>query len=399
MFKILDGRTEFYQWDLNRKIVVDDAAIKEIHFCNRTGSCSLVRDVYEVNGLYVADVPNILLQDNWDIKVYAFDAAYTKHSTTYNVVPRTKPESYVYTEVEQLRWEQLDERINQIEENGVSDEVVANAVERYMDENGVKVDLTGYATEDYVDTAISGIVHPTPDLTGYATEQYVNDAVKNIDIPEVNLTGYATEQFVTNAIANIDIPDVDLSGYATEDYVDDALAAIGAQGSALIISNPSNISRDVVEEIKSIYSNGLTRPMYINKRPVIGYTATDMKTYKMLEFYTMDTNNGLIRWKTDFTDSSLDLDFGNYRITHASQQYVDNAIAAIEPTPGPAGPAGKDGEDGYTPVKGVDYFDGKDGVDGKDGQDGKDYVLTEADKSEIASLVITVLPSAEEVSV
>lgn len=63
---------------------------------------------------------------------------------------------------------------------------------------------------------------------------------------------------------------------------------------------------------------------------------------------------------------------------------------------------GKDGKDGYTPVKGVDYFDGKDGVDGKDGytpqkgvdyfdgadgkdgQNGSDYVLTEADKQEIA---------------
>lgn len=39
------------------------------------------------------------------------------------------------------------------------------------------------------------------------------------------------------------------------------------------------------------------------------------------------------------------------------------------------------GKDGYTPVKGVDYFDGK------DGQDGSDYVLTDADKEEIAEKV------------
>jgi hypothetical protein len=51
---------------------------------------------------------------------------------------------------------------------------------------------------------------------------------------------------------------------------------------------------------------------------------------------------------------------------------------------------GQNGKDGYTPVKGVDYFDGKDGAPGKDGADGKpgadgnDYVLTEADKKEIA---------------
>lgn len=48
---------------------------------------------------------------------------------------------------------------------------------------------------------------------------------------------------------------------------------------------------------------------------------------------------------------------------------------------GKDGKDGTDGQDGYTPVKGVDYFDG---ADGKDGQNGTDYVLTEADKQEIA---------------
>lgn len=90
---------------------------------------------------------------------------------------------------------------------------------------------------------------------------------------------------------------------------------------------------------------------------------------------------------------------------------------------------GQDGADGYTPQKGVDYFDGKDGKDGSSGKDGvsathswngttltitsasgtssanlkgdrgdrgergekgdtgDDYVLTEADKQEIAEAV------------
>lgn len=60
---------------------------------------------------------------------------------------------------------------------------------------------------------------------------------------------------------------------------------------------------------------------------------------------------------------------------------------------GETGPQGVPGKDGYTPVKGVDYFDGKDGADGQPGADGKDgepgkdgenYILTEADKAEIA---------------
>lgn len=48
---------------------------------------------------------------------------------------------------------------------------------------------------------------------------------------------------------------------------------------------------------------------------------------------------------------------------------------------GDPGPQGERGEPGYTPVKGVDYFDGE---PGQPGEPGKDYVLTEADKTEIA---------------
>lgn len=80
MFKINDGREHFYQWDLNRKIEVKDASIKEVHFCNRTDDCSLVVEV--VDG--VANVPNILLQDNFRINVYGYDGEATKHSDTLN---------------------------------------------------------------------------------------------------------------------------------------------------------------------------------------------------------------------------------------------------------------------------------------------------------------------------
>jgi hypothetical protein len=57
---------------------------------------------------------------------------------------------------------------------------------------------------------------------------------------------------------------------------------------------------------------------------------------------------------------------------YATIEYVDEQIETIELTPGPAG---KDGQDGAP------------GKDGKDGEDGKDYVLTEEDKQEIASMV------------
>ena len=62
-------------------------------------------------------------------------------------------------------------------------------------------------------------------------------------------------------------------------------------------------------------------------------------------------------------------------------------VKGVDYFDGAPGQPGKDGVDGYTPVKGVDYFDGKDGAPGKDGVDGKDYVLTDADKQEIAGMV------------
>ena len=144
-------------------------------------------------------------------------------------------------------------------------------------------------------------------------------------LPEGALEGYATEQYVQEQIENIDIPKTDLTGYATETYVQEQIAEAQLGGGG-------------------------------------------------------------------------DIDLSAY----ATKQYVSEQINAIELMPGPAGPQGPKGQDGYTPVKGVDYFDGqpgKDGVNGKDGytpvkgvdyfdgEDGKDYVLTDADKQEIAGMV------------
>lgn len=119
MFKIYDGRNKFYQWDIDRKIIVEDNTIKEVHFCNRTDECSLVVETYQENGLTVANVPNILLQNNWSINVYAFDGTYTKFSEKFDVVSRTKPDDYVYTETEVKSVERaVEDAVRAIVESG-----------------------------------------------------------------------------------------------------------------------------------------------------------------------------------------------------------------------------------------------------------------------------------------
>ena len=66
--------------------------------------------------------------------------------------------------------------------------------------------------------------------------------------------------------------------------------------------------------------------------------------------------------------------------------------------PGEQGIQGIPGEKGEQGEPGTPGKDGVDGTNGVDGKDGEDYVLTEADKEEIAQLVLAALPVSEEVS-
>lgn len=121
MFKIYnDNKEHFFQWDLNRKLVVSDPTVDEIHFCNGTNDCALVVEVYDFDGLRVADVPNILLQTTLPIKIYAYcNQCYTKDGKIFQVIPRTKPADYVYTETEVFSYEKLEEEVRvALQENG-----------------------------------------------------------------------------------------------------------------------------------------------------------------------------------------------------------------------------------------------------------------------------------------
>lgn len=139
MFKILDDNKVFYQWDKNRKLIIEDENIKEVHFCNRTDDIALMCEVYEKNGLRLVDVPNKLLTDKWDIKVYASDGDNTRYYDTIKVIERKKPSDYVYEETEVLTYRKLEKRLIEIETN------VNN-----------KANLTGYTANQNVVTDASG---------------------------------------------------------------------------------------------------------------------------------------------------------------------------------------------------------------------------------------------------
>ena len=128
MFRIADGREHFYQWDLDRQVIVDDPSIVEVHFCNRTEDVSLV--VAVVDGL--ANVPNILLQSSFDMRVFGYDGKATRYDAVFKVKAKTKPSDYAYTETEIKSYEYLENKIREIEEQGWSNEIVEKSVTEYM---------------------------------------------------------------------------------------------------------------------------------------------------------------------------------------------------------------------------------------------------------------------------
>lgn len=162
MFEILGGRKSFFQWDLNQKLTVFDDSITEVHFCNKTEDCALVCEVYNgEDGARVVNVPNILLQYNRCIRVYGVAADHTEHYARFDVISRSKPADYVYTETEVKTWDEFNDRLTYLEENGTSVEAINKAVEDYLISNPVEVDLTGYATESFVNNAVAGKLDAT----------------------------------------------------------------------------------------------------------------------------------------------------------------------------------------------------------------------------------------------
>lgn len=72
IFKIYDGRTNFWQWDTKQKLIVLDEKITEVRFSNRDMEHSKRRPVYtDNNGIRICNVPDLLLQLPKNLIAYA----------------------------------------------------------------------------------------------------------------------------------------------------------------------------------------------------------------------------------------------------------------------------------------------------------------------------------------
>ena len=137
MLTLNDGRSELWQWDTGRTLAVD-VDCSQVHFSNKVFGRSI--DVDVVDG--VAGIPDILLQSDKDLNVWAFVGTayngYTKISKTFKVNRRNKPADYVFTPTEQTTLSKLVDRLDKIEESQ-SPEAIKNVIDDYLEQNPVEI--------------------------------------------------------------------------------------------------------------------------------------------------------------------------------------------------------------------------------------------------------------------
>lgn len=173
IFKIVDGRSCFYQWDIDRQISVSDPTITEVHFCNRTEACSLVVEVKDG----IANVPNKVLQNGYPVRVFGYDGKATLHEATFEVKARTKPIDYIYTETEIKHYADLEARLDEIEREGFSEEVVNKAVNNYLLENPIHLD--NYYNKEEIHHLLPEVPTKVSELTNDKEYVSINDRVLN----------------------------------------------------------------------------------------------------------------------------------------------------------------------------------------------------------------------------
>ena len=307
MFKILDGRKHFFQWDLNQKLLVEDASVVEVHFCTRACNEALVVEVKEVDGARIAEVPNILLQKAFDLKAYAYTGEeYTKHCEIFEVVSRTKPTDYIYSETEVKKLETLENEIEKLKLSNAYKEhttkevflqkkyitnydgelglIFANTytVETY-NSNGELIDTYEYQVEtDWNYNSGTNILYISVPV---GEEEYVEyviyDGARRVNI----LADYGDYHCVENL-------------YECEEEF--TLKIIGD-----FVSTVPNTSLHLVDEVIDkcpylITSNGVNREISSLDKSLKSYVDTKVsqqETYKQLSSYTTEVEVGYITQK------------------------------------------------------------------------------------------------------
>ena len=101
IFRIYDGRTNFWQWDTGQKLIVLDDSVTEVHFSNRNMEHSKKKTVYtDKDGVRVVHIPDLLLHLPKNLIAYAYandgkGTGKTVKSVKFAVIQRPIPVDYV----------------------------------------------------------------------------------------------------------------------------------------------------------------------------------------------------------------------------------------------------------------------------------------------------------------
>lgn len=94
-----------YQWDVNQKLIIEAyniATAPKIHFCNKNSEQALVVSSTISDNKIVANIPNILLREPYNILAYVYlennDSGKTVKVIEIKLRKRVKPDDYEYVD-------------------------------------------------------------------------------------------------------------------------------------------------------------------------------------------------------------------------------------------------------------------------------------------------------------
>ena len=129
--------TNLFQWDVNQvlKIMGLDFGNSpvEVHFCNKKSTSAIVvLSTTPTNGSVLANIPNALLKEPYDIVVYVYQTDGTTKSTTNTItipiVKRKKPNDYRDTSGGDIIVPDSNVNIDLSSANATSDDIVKGKV-------------------------------------------------------------------------------------------------------------------------------------------------------------------------------------------------------------------------------------------------------------------------------
>lgn len=100
---------KIYQWSTNVPVYVDSAST--VQFAQVGSSETMNVEPQASGGVFVATIPNVLLQEAKDIFIYQGE-----ESERVSIIYRAKPDDYVYTETEVKDYDALAAQLEELQE-------------------------------------------------------------------------------------------------------------------------------------------------------------------------------------------------------------------------------------------------------------------------------------------